>query len=160
MGQDLNQQKGSDPFLLPGQLFAKKGQFRITTVLGSCIAVCLWDPTLRLGGMNHFKLPLWNGDGLPSPKFGNIAINKLVEGMLGIGCRKPSLKAKIFGGGAVLQSSSGLLNVGERNINAARDILREHGIPIVAADVGGTSSRKVIFNTYEGTILLKKSSSQ
>ncbi|MBF0625909.1 MAG: chemotaxis protein CheD [Magnetococcales bacterium] len=156
MSQDRTNLQGDNPFLLPGQLFARPGKYKISTVLGSCISVCLYDPVLKVGGMNHYKLPLWNGDGLPSPKFGNIAINKLVEAMLAMGCPKGNLKAKVFGGGAVIKSSSGLLNVGERNINAARDLLREQRIPIVAADVGGVQSRKIIFNTFDGAILMKK----
>ncbi|MBF0165687.1 MAG: chemotaxis protein CheD, partial [Magnetococcales bacterium] len=64
---------------MPGALFAQNGAYVITTVLGSCIAVCLWDRMRKEGGMNHYKLPLWNGDGLPSPKYGNIAIAKLIE---------------------------------------------------------------------------------
>ncbi|MBF0158907.1 MAG: chemotaxis protein CheD [Magnetococcales bacterium] len=155
MGSNPNQ-----PFLLPGTLFAKDGDYIITTVLGSCVAVCFWDPNLRRGGMNHYKLPLWNGDGLPSPKFGNIATNKLLELMLGMRCRREAIRAKIFGGAAVIQSSSGLLNVGQRNIEAARSILAEHRIPIVAADVGGECSRKVIFNTLDGTVMVKKASPQ
>ncbi|MBF0183398.1 MAG: chemotaxis protein CheD [Magnetococcales bacterium] len=145
------------PFLLPGALFAKDGDYIITTVLGSCIAVCLWDPRLRRGGMNHYKLPLWNGDGLPSPKFGNIAIVKLIEHMLEMGSNQRELKAKVFGGGAVLQSSSGFLNVGQRNIEVAQEFLAQANIPIVASDIGGEVSRKIIFNTQDGAILLKRS---
>ncbi|MBF0110172.1 MAG: chemotaxis protein CheD [Magnetococcales bacterium] len=152
--------KDNKPFLLPGALFAKNGDYIITTVLGSCIAVCLWDRTLKKGGMNHYKLPLWNGDGLPSPKFGNIAIEKLIENLLEIGCQQRNLIAKVFGGAAVIQSSSGLLNVGERNIEVARDYLAQARIPIAASDIGGTQSRKVIFNTVDGSILMKKAAPQ
>ena len=154
MGIESNSNK---PFLLPGALFAKNGNYLITTVLGSCIAVCLWDPRLKSGGMNHYKLPLWNGDGLPSPKFGNIAIIKLIENMLNMGSNQKELKAKVFGGGAVIRSASGFLNVGERNIEIARDVLSQEKIPIVASDVGGEQSRKIIFNTQTGGILMKKS---
>ncbi|MBF0309210.1 MAG: chemotaxis protein CheD [Magnetococcales bacterium] len=148
------------PFLLPGAIFCKNGDYVVTTVLGSCIAVCLWDCVMKRGGMNHYKLPLWNGDGLPSPKFGNIAITKLLEMMLDMGCRRENLKAKVFGGGAVIRSESGLLNVGERNIQVARDMLHQQRLPIVAADVGGIQSRKVIFNTLDGSILMKKAAPQ
>ncbi|MEO5331971.1 MAG: chemotaxis protein CheD [Magnetococcus sp. YQC-5] len=146
----------SKPFLMPGALFAQNGAYLITTVLGSCIAVCLWDRIRREGGMNHYKLPLWNGDGLPSPKFGNIAISKLIERMEEMGCQKRNLVAKVFGGGAVIKSASGLLNVGERNIEVAMDCLARENIPIVASDVGHDYSRKIIFNTLEGTIQMKK----
>ncbi|MBF0146253.1 MAG: chemotaxis protein CheD [Magnetococcales bacterium] len=152
--------KDNKPFLLPGALFAKNGDYIITTVLGSCISVCLWDRSTKRGGMNHYKLPLWNGDGLPSPKFGNIAIEKLIENLLEIGCQQRNLIAKVFGGAAVIQSSSGLLNVGERNIEVARDYLAQARIPIAASDVGGTQSRKVIFNTADGSILMKKAAPQ
>ncbi|MBF0141123.1 MAG: chemotaxis protein CheD [Magnetococcales bacterium] len=152
--------KDNKPFLLPGALFAKDGDYIITTVLGSCIAVCLWDRVKKRGGMNHYKLPLWNGDGLPSPKFGNIAIEKLIENLVGFGCTQRNLIAKVFGGAAVIQSSSGLLNVGERNIEVARDYLAQARIPIAASDIGGTQSRKVIFNTADGSILMKKAAPQ
>lgn len=153
----VNESDTNKPFLLPGALFAKDGDYVITTVLGSCIAVCLWDPRLRRGGMNHYKLPLWNGDGLPSPKYGNIAIAKLIEQMLDMGCNQRDLKAKVFGGGAVLQSSSGFLNVGQRNIEIAQEYLAQEKIPIVASDMGGEVSRKVIFTTQDGSILMKRS---
>lgn len=152
--------KENKPFLLPGALFAKNGDYIITTVLGSCIAVCLWDQSMKRGGMNHYKLPLWNGDGLPSPKFCNIAIEKLIEQMLSFGCNKKSIKAKVFGGAAVIKSASGLLNVGERNIEVATDLLARERIPIVASDVGGEQSRKIIFNTADGGILMKKAKPQ
>lgn len=148
--------KTKQPFLLPGALFAKPGPWKITTVLGSCISVCLWDPSTKNGGMNHYKLPLWNGDGLPSPKYGNIAIQKLVENLEMMGSPPKKLQAKVFGGGAVIQSASGLMNVGSRNIEAAKTLLAELRIPIIAQDMGGTQSRKVIFNTADGTILMKK----
>ncbi|MBF0338016.1 MAG: chemotaxis protein CheD [Nitrospirae bacterium] len=145
-----------DHFLYPGNIYVHREPCAITTILGSCVAVCLWDPVLKYGGMNHYLLPLWNGEGLPSPRYGNIAIDKLIEKMLSLGCNKKSLKAKIFGGAAMMQQSSGLLNVGERNIIVAEDVLAEEGISIVSSDVGGTLGRKIVFKTETGGVLLKK----
>jgi len=145
-----------DHFLYPGTLFAKKGEYIVTTILGSCVSVCLWDPVLKVGGINHYMLALWNGEGLPSPKYGNIAIEKLIEKVLGFGSRKQNLKAKVFGGGEVLQSSSGLLNISKRNIEVATNMLDEAHIPIVASDVGGSLGRKLIYNTETGGVLLRK----
>ncbi|MBF0558651.1 MAG: chemotaxis protein CheD [Nitrospirae bacterium] len=145
-----------DYYLYPGLIFAQKEMCMVTTVLGSCVSVCLWDPVYNTGGINHYMLPLWNGEGLPSPKYGNIAIRKLIEKMMALGCRKENLKAKVFGGGAVLQTSGGLLNVGERNIILAEDILAEEKIPIISRDVGGSQGRKLIFCTGSGTVLVKK----
>ncbi|MDH4027739.1 MAG: chemotaxis protein CheD [Nitrospirota bacterium] len=143
-------------FLYPGTLFAKKGEYTVTTILGSCVSVCLLDTVLKIGGINHYMLPLWNGEGLPSPKYGNIAISKLIENMLSLGSRKSNLKAKVFGGGEVLLSSGGILNISVRNIELAWEMLRDEGIPVMSSDVGGNLGRKLIFNTESGTVLLRK----
>jgi chemotaxis protein CheD len=146
----------NEHYLYPGALFALKGEYIVTKILGSCVAVCLWDPVLNIGGINHYMLALWNGEGLPSPKYGNIAITKLIEKMLGLGSRKENLKAKVFGGGEVLQSSSGILNVSQRNIELAKKMLEEEKIPILSSDLGGNQGRKLKFNTETGKVLLKK----
>ncbi|MBZ0156477.1 MAG: chemotaxis protein CheD [Alphaproteobacteria bacterium] len=143
-------------YLYPGMLFASPQPHTVTTVLGSCISVCLWDPVLRVGGINHYMLALWNGEGLPSPKYGNIAIPKLIEKMLAMGSRKENLQAKVFGGAAVIQASNGLMNVGERNIILAEDMLQEEQIPVVGIDVGGHLGRKLLFHTESGEVFLKK----
>lgn len=143
-------------FLYPGTLYADKDPSAVTTILGSCVAVCFWDNILKVGGMNHYLLPLWNGEGLPTPKYGNIAISKLLEKMISFGCNKRNLQAKVFGGAALMASSSGLLNVGERNILVAEDVLTEEGIKIISSDVGGNQGRKMIFQTDTGAVLMKK----
>jgi len=143
-------------FLHPGVLFAQKEQHIVTTVLGSCVSVCLWDPVLMIGGINHYMLALWNGEGLPSPKYGNIAIVKLIEKMMDLGSRRENLKAKVFGGGQVLQNASALLNISDRNITLAEEMLKEERIPILGSDVGGNLGRKVIFDTASGKVLVKK----
>lgn len=147
-------------YLLAGSLFVPAQPHVITTVLGSCVAVCLWDSMLRIGGMNHFMLPLWNGEGLASPKYGNIAVTKLLERLQDLGSSKRNLRAKIFGGGVVLNVSNPFMNIGERNIQIAEDLLRQENIPIMSADTGGKTGRKVIFNTESGVVLVKKLSRQ
>lgn len=137
----------------PCMLLARRDEAEITTLLGSCIAVCLWDPRLGCGGMNHYMLPLWNGDGLPTPKYGNVAIEKLVEKMLAFGCRKEDLVAKYFGGANVIGDASGRMLIGERNIALADEVLAIHRIPVVAKDAGGTRGMKIIFNTKSGLVL-------
>ncbi|OYT17008.1 MAG: chemotaxis response regulator protein-glutamate methylesterase [Bacteroidetes bacterium 4572_77] len=108
-------------FIYPGKLSASRIPYHFSTILGSCIAVCLWDTEKKIGGMNHYMLPFWNGEGLSSPKYGNIAIEKLIRKMLLLGCNKKDLKAKIFGGASVINSSQGLYNIGERNIQIVDD---------------------------------------
>ncbi len=145
-----------DHFLYPGTLFARRGEYAVTTILGSCVAVCLWDPVLKMGGINHYMLALWNGEGLPSPKYGNIAITKLIEKMINLGSKKQNLKAKVFGGAEVLHNSNGLLNVSQRNIALAKNMLQEEKIPIITSDIGGNLGRKIIFNTESGKVLINK----
>lgn len=143
-------------FLHPGGLFVKNTEYVVRTVLGSCVSVCLWDPVLQAGGINHYMLALWNGEGLPSPRYGNIAIPKLIENMLKLGCKRHNLQAKIFGGAAVIGNTSGVLNIGTRNINLAEEMLNNEKIPIIGRDVDGNSGRKILFNTKTGRVLLKK----
>lgn len=147
-------------YLLPGSLFAHADGHIVTTVLGSCVSVCLWDPLLKIGGINHYMLPLWNGEGLASPKYGNIAISKLIAKMLDLGCERRNLRAKMFGGSEMFKTTNALMNIGERNIVLAEDILREEKIPILVSDVGGKAGRKIIYHTETGGVLMKRLSQQ
>lgn len=134
-------------FLYPAALFASKTPHMVTTILGSCVAVCLYDQKLQIGGINHYMLPLWNGQGLASPKYGNIAIEKLIEKMVSLGCNKNGLQAKIFGGGEVIETTVTQFNIGARNIKLAYEMLEELKIPIIGQSVGGKLGRKILFNT-------------
>lgn len=139
-------------FLYPATLFASNTPSMVSTILGSCVAVCLYDTVLQIGGINHFMLPLWNGQGLPSPKYGNIAIEKLLEKMYQMGSQKKNLKAKVFGGGEVIETNIKQFNIGERNIEIALQLLAEYKIPIIAQSVGGKLGRKIEYNTATGEI--------
>jgi len=143
-------------FLIAGGIFASAQPHLVTTILGSCVSVCLWDGILQRGGINHYMLPFWNGEGLASPKYGNIAIAKLIERLQNLGSDRRDLRAKVFGGGVVLRVSNPFMNIGDRNIQLAEDLLRNDTIPIISADTGGTVGRKLIFHTGTGTVLVKK----
>lgn len=145
----------STHFLYPAALFASKSPHRVSTILGSCVAVCLYDPQLNIGGINHFMLPFWNGQGLASPKYGNIAIERLLEKMLSLGCQKKNLKAKVFGGGEVIETNISQFHIGERNIQIALELLEELKIPIVAKSLGGKLGRKIEYNTQTGEVKQK-----
>lgn len=142
-------------YLYPGTLFVHRQPHLVTTVLGSCVSVCLWDASLRVGGINHYLLPLWNGEGLPTPKYGNIAIAKLIEKVQGFGVGS-KLIAKVFGGASMWEKTEGLLAIGQRNIELAMEMLEQHRIPVVSSDVSGPVGRKIIFHTGDGTVLLKR----
>ncbi|MBO7567671.1 MAG: chemotaxis protein CheD [Bacteroidales bacterium] len=140
-------------FLYPSTMFASAQPAEVTTILGSCVAVCLWDRYLGIGGINHYMLPTWNGMELASPKYGNIAIERLTERMLQLGCKKNNLVAKVFGGGEVITVSSSTMHIGERNIMVAEEMLSERNIPIIGRSTGGKNGRKIIFNTHTGEVL-------
>jgi chemotaxis protein CheD len=139
-------------YLYPAALFADKRPHKVTTILGSCVSVCLYDPILKRGGINHYMLPYWNGQGLASPKYGNIAIEKLIDKMLLMGSEKRNLIAKVFGGGEVIETTIKQFVIGERNIKIAFEMLDEYKIPVIAKSVGGKNGRKIEFNTSTGEV--------
>jgi chemotaxis protein CheD len=98
-------------------------------------------------------LPTWNGMELASPKYGNIAIERLVEKMLQLGSKQSNLVAKVFGGGEVIAFSSNIMHIGQRNIMVAEEMLEERRIPIIGRSTGGNSGRKIIYNTKTGEVL-------
>ncbi len=100
-------------------------------------------------------LPFWNGNGLASPKYGNIAIEKLIERMLLLGSSKANLRAKVFGGGEVIETNIANFRIGERNIAIAKELLEAHRIPIVAQSVGGKNGRKLMYVTATGEVFQK-----
>lgn len=143
-------------FLFPGTLFAAPYACQVSTVLGSCVAVCLWDSVTRMGGINHYMLPLWNGEGLATPKYGNIAIEKLIARVLAMGCRQEYLVAKVFGGANVMGTGNEVFMIGDRNVVLANQMLEEYGIPVAASDVGGRVGRKIVMHTATGVVLVGK----
>ncbi len=139
-------------YLYPSNFFVSDKPFIVTTVLGSCISVCLIDKEKNIGGINHFMLPLWNGEGLASAKYGNIAMEKLLARMISLGSRKNSIEAKMFGGA---NQSNFTMQIGARNREMAAQFLNEHKIPLVAESTLGTLGRKIIFNTSTGVVKMK-----
>ena len=140
-------------YLYPGKVFSSKKPHIVDTILGSCVAVFLWDPVLQFGCINHYMLPTWDKKGNQSFKYGDIAIPELVQRMIAMGSNKENIKAKIFGGSEI-GHSKGSFNIGKRNINLAHDILKEEQIPIVSFSVGGSLGRKIIFYTASGDVLI------
>lgn len=130
----------------------------ISTLLGSCVAVCLYDPTFKLGGMNHFLLPSKRGSqGEDSDVVlaGDFAMEVLVNAMLAKGARKDRLVAKAFGGGNIVSSIR--MAIGERNAEFAVEWLAREGIPLLASDFGGPWSRKVVCVPRTGDAFCRRS---
>lgn len=127
-----------------------QGEFRVsddpavvlTTILGSCVATCLCDPVARVGGMNHFLLPDGEIKQDIGFRYGLLAMELLVNGLLKRGAQKPRLEAKLFGGAMM---NGGLGRIGESNAIFARRFLANEGIPCRAESLGGTLARRVRF---------------
>ncbi|MEO7765917.1 MAG: chemotaxis protein CheD, partial [Ferruginibacter sp.] len=133
------------------KVFCSKKPHMVHTILGSCVAVSLWDQVLHFGSINHYMLP--DKEGSTSFKYGNIAIAELIKRMVGMGSVKSNIKAKIFGGSEI-SNSNGIFNIGKRNIFLAQEMLKLEQIPIVSFSVGGPVGRKVIFNSATGEVLI------
>lgn len=144
-----------DHFLHPSTLFVSDEPHWVTTVLGSCVAVCLFDNQRRIGGINHFMLPFWNGDGLETPKYGNVAIQQLFKRMLEFGAKKEDIVCKIFGGAEMLHEHQSFFNVGQRNIDLAFKSVAELNVAVVSFSTGGKYGRKIHFNTGTGEVFQK-----
>ncbi len=142
-------------FLYPSALFASQEPHLVSTVLGSCVAVCLYDPVLKIGGINHYMLPLWNGQGLASPKFGNIAIIRLIEKMISLGSLQQNLIAKVFGGANIFETQLEQFQIGERNIAVAHQTLNDYRIRVSGLSVGGNLGRKIQFYSLTGEVRQK-----
>ncbi len=144
---------GEAVYVLPGYHHVSEVQhYAICTMLGSCVAACIWDPQLKIGGLNHFLLPEDpNATGAPSRRYGVYAMEVLINDILKRGSQKSDLVAKIFGGGNVIsaQNSEG---VGSKNVGFVRDFLRTESIPVVAEDVGGPNGRRIYFFPGEGRV--------
>ena len=95
--------------VLPGEYYVTQVDLMVVTVLGSCIAACIWDPKVRVGGMNHFMLPEGGGD--TSGRYGSYAMELLINEMIKLGARREWMQAKVFGGGQVMHSFT-TMNVG------------------------------------------------
>ncbi len=140
--------------VLPGEYFVARERITIVTVLGSCIAACLWDSRACVGGMNHFMLP--DGGGADtSGRYGSYAMELLINEMMKQGARRETLQAKIFGGGQVMHNFT-TLNVGERNTRFVQDYLATERIPIVSEDVLDIHPRKVVFFPVTGKVMVKR----
>ncbi len=138
--------------VLPGEYFVSNEDVLIMTVLGSCIAACVWDGKARVGGMNHFMLPEGE-DG--SGRYGSYAMELLLNEMIKMGARRETMQAKVFGGGAVMAGFT-TMNVGERNTKFVLDYLATERIPVVSQDVLDIHPRKVCFFPVTGKALVKR----
>jgi len=150
--------------LLPGQFYVTENPEVIVTVLGSCIAACIRDPESGIGGMNHFMLPVFKGEAKkwdpstanPVNRFGDYAMEHLINTIMAHGGHKDNLEIKLFGGSRIVKNMS---DIGEQNIRFVFDFLKQENLSVAASDVSGNCPRKVYYFPETGRVRLKKLSS-
>jgi chemotaxis protein CheD len=145
----------SEYFLKPGYIYLSREPAVIYCVLGSCVAVCLWDRQNRIGGMNHFQYPQMPDPTQATARFGNVATLALIRLLLAEGTDRGALEGQIFGGSS-RGPASPEADIGGRNISVAKQILERQGVAVTSADVGGTKGRKLIYNTETNEAVVLK----
>jgi chemotaxis protein CheD len=141
-------------FLYPGQVFVTCDPITISTILGSCAAICLWDRHKKAGGMNHYLLPEGLSDGPNRLRYGNVANSELLSQMLALGCEIRNLQAKIFGGSSAFGTDPSQ-SLGSRNVELAESFLRSAGIRVVEKEVSGKHGRRLAFQIFDGVTTIK-----
>jgi len=142
--------------LHPGQIFVASEPASVMTILGSCVAVCLWDPLMRVAGINHFLLPNLPLSSNRDARYGNTAMERLIADVISRGASKHRLVAKVFGGANVILAFQPKKSIGLQNVEMAREVLALHGIRIEAEETGGSRGRKLHFDTATGAVRIKE----
>jgi chemotaxis protein CheD len=145
-------------FLHAGQIFVSTRSESVVLILGSCVAVCIWDSINGIGGATHYLLPAWDGRGVPSPRYGNVAVSALLQKLADAGANSAQLRAKVFGGGCLFdvmrEAGPKKDHLGSRNVEIALELLAEERIPVVTQEVGGDRGQRIVFQTGSGQALV------
>ncbi|MDO9064959.1 MAG: chemoreceptor glutamine deamidase CheD [Sulfuricella sp.] len=148
--------------ILPGEYYVTRHDEGVYTTLGSCVSACIRDKVLGIGGMNHFMLPAtdsaeadaWKASSQSSAtRYGNYAMEHLINEIMRNGGKRENLEVKVFGGGRILQNMS---DVGQRNIAFIRDYLKTEGLLVASEDVGTTFPRMVVYFPTTGLARVKR----
>ncbi len=148
--------------LLPGDYYVTTTGEQISTVLGSCVSACIRDRRTGIGGMNHFMLPLdaskgtssWGTAVSAATRYGNVAMERLINDILKLGSRRDCLEVKLVGGGKVLEGL--VIDVGARNIEFVRKYVADEGFTVLGEDLGDIFPRKVHYSPSTGKLRVKK----
>lgn len=149
-------------FLQPGDFYFGDADTRIRTLLGSCVSITLWHPTLRIGGMCHYLLPTCDSQKArgtePDGRYGDEAIQLFVREISARGTKPEEYEAKVFGGGNMfprLARQSATMDIGNRNIALAKSALEQLGLTVKAKHVGDAGHRAIIFDVWSGDVWVK-----
>lgn len=150
--RDLGHTSPSVIHVIQGEFaISERSDVVLSTVLGSCVAACLFDPQKCIGGINHFLLPNARGDS-SDIRFAAAAMEQLLNALLKQGALKSNIRAKLFGGAKMIK---GLPDIGHNNGVAAREFLHNEGIPCLADSLGGTRARRLRFFPQTGRAQVK-----
>lgn len=144
----------SNYFLQPGFIYIPAKPAVISTVVGSCVAVCVYDRRQKVGGMNHFQFPYIGDLQQATARYGNVAVTLLINMMIAEGSKPGHLEAQILGG--AFHPDISCKNVGRDNIKVAKRILARKRVRVVSEDVGGNKGRKIVFNTSTNELAVVK----
>jgi chemotaxis protein CheD len=148
--------------ILPGEYYVTQENELITTVLGSCVSACIRDKETGIGGMNHFMLPETNASKFKrgsealvdnANRYGNYAMEHLINTILSNGGKRKNLEVKVFGGGKIIPT---LTDVGTKNIEFVMDYIDQEGLKLLSKDLGDIYPRKVIYFPSTGKVGMKK----
>lgn len=148
--------------IMPGEYYVTNHGEMISTVLGSCVTACIRDNVRRVGGMNHFMLPVSNSyssdEWTNTPvslgtRYGNVAMERLINSILACGGNRENLEIKLFGGAKVLDIKT---NIGQMNIDFVTEFLEKEGFKVVSSDVGGIWPRKINYYPSSGRVRVKR----
>ncbi len=157
-----NQRKTYVAKILPGEFYVTRGNESVATTLGSCVSACIRDRKIGIGGMNHFMLPLtaqesdkvrWGNEVSDATRYGNYAMEHLINEIIKHGGIRKNLEAKVFGGGKILRQAN---DIGTKNADFVIDYLATENIPIIASDLKDTVPRKVIYTPVTGQAFIKQ----
>ncbi len=148
--------------ILPGEFYVTKHNEAIVTVLGSCVSACIRDKDIQIGGMNHFMLPGGKEDNRVmldkvgnAARYGNFAMEQLINTILSHGGKRENLEVKLFGGGKVLNGMD-QIDIGDKNVSFIRGYIILEGLKVLAQDLGDVYPRKVMYFPRTGKVWLKK----
>ena len=148
--------------ILPGEYYVTINSEAVATVLGSCVSACIRDRVTKVGGMNHFMLPVeassssgsWKSTGAgAATRYGNFAMEHMINDILKNGGSRENLEVKVFGGGKILAQ---MTDIGMRNINFVKDYIKTEGLQLLTEDLGDIYPRKVIYFPESGKVKVKK----
>lgn len=139
-------------YLQPGYIFVSTEPYTMTTVLGSCVSICIWDEKKSFGGMNHYIYSNPTEKDKRTAIYGSVAIPHLIKLMGEMGSSLEDLRVHLIGGAQNSQMTAS--RVGKENILIADKILKNYGLKILTRDIGGTVGRKVVFYNHKGKVLI------